>query len=124
MGNQKALFDVIAEMLDVLLHPGCWLQNNPFSREWDTVLTDLMDAGVPFLPHPIITGSATNSLCKMRIGEFVVWTSNHPYASFSNNDWRPRRATVLRAGRVCNRPSARWSPKMTNENAFVSRGEA
>lgn len=81
----------------VLLTPTCWLQNNDFCPEWDSVLNDAM---ARFKFKKISPYRAT-------LGPYQVWISNHPYASFSPltpcdpwiRDWnaRPRRITILRA---------------------------
>ena len=82
-----------ADVVRVLLCPACWLQNGSFSAEWDVALTDQLDRGVPFMPIEFSQLRAT-------IGPFEVWVGNHPYASFTCHDLRPRRATVLRAHRA------------------------
>lgn len=79
----------MSDWLTVLLTPGCWLQNDPYSREWDRELTWLIDHG-----HKFVRMGRYNA----QIGPYEVWVSNHPYASFTIDAVRPRRATILRAG--------------------------
>lgn len=78
-------------VIDVLLTPGCWLQNYPYSRAWDDELTWLLDHGFGF---------ERESRFNAHIADYRVWVSNHPYASFTVDNMRPSRATILRAGRL------------------------
>lgn len=95
-------FDIIA-YLGVICTPSCWIQNERFSREWDTELTWLLDHGFRFY-------DATTYYAL--IGPYNVWIGNHPYASFTIDKWRPSRRTVLRAGRILREDSQR-SSKLT-----------
>jgi hypothetical protein len=88
----------LVRMLDVLVHPGCWISLNAFSRAWDEELTWLLDNGYHFTD--IESYYAT-------IGDHRIWIENHPYASFQIDRLRPRRATVLRAGRLLNQERER-----------------
>ena len=75
----------------VLLTPGCWLQNYPYSKEWDKILTDLMkyySFKLDFDCHTAVLGDRT------------IWISNHPYASFTSYYGlrvRPSRRTIFKA---------------------------
>lgn len=101
MSNDKSVAEVetkhtptslrrIADLLIALITPSCWLQNDPFCREWDEELSALLDAGERF----------TNiSAYEATIGGYRVWITNHPYASFTFRKLRPRRTTILRAHR-------------------------
>lgn len=75
----------------VLTTPSCWLQNYPYSPEWDKELNRLM-ASQRF--ENVDKYTAT-------LGRHEVWISNHPYASFTlrNLGVRPKRSTILRAQR-------------------------
>lgn len=85
----------IRETLDVLLHPSCWSQLNPFNAEWDRRLTWLLDNGYRFSSHEYLDA-------RVYLGDYKIWIKNHPYASFHpiGIDVRPRRATILRAHRI------------------------
>ena len=85
-------------MLRVLFTPGCWLQQNFYSAEWDAELRQHIQSNRPFL-----------LICEYtaKIGGRDVWISNHPYASFSLmitkgnyyrlTGFRPKRITMLEA---------------------------
>lgn len=79
------------ELLSVLLTPMCWVQNYPYSVEWDLELNKRM-AEDRFVRR---------SDCTAMIGHHTVWIANHPYASFTNQELsvRPSRMTILKAHR-------------------------
>lgn len=89
------------DFLRVILNPMCWMQSDSYSSDWDRALNEAMDAG-----EFVLVSQYT-----AKIGPFVVWTSNHPYASFSPymngmpKNVRPSRATILKAGRKLTRDS-------------------
>lgn len=78
------------DYLQVLLTPTCWMQNYPLSKEWDQELTWLLDNRCHFTPV---------GQYRAQLGNYEVWISNHPYASFTFMELRPRRTTLLRAHR-------------------------
>lgn len=81
--------------LRVLTTPGCWIQLHPYVDGWDVKCRWLLDNGYRFYDVKAHTA---------RIGDYTLWISNHPYASFhpyddcSLNDLRPRRITILQLG--------------------------
>lgn len=82
--------NMLIDWLAILCRPGYWLQNDQLSLDWDRELTWLLDNGYHFEP---VNGYES------RIGNYTVWTENHPYASFTLNKLRPHRITILRAYR-------------------------
>lgn len=82
--------------LQVFLTPTCWLQNYPFSKNWDYELNALL-----MMEEPKEKEFSRYSLL---LGTREVWVANHPYASFYPCDVtttiRPSRKTILRAGRM------------------------
>lgn len=76
----------------IILNPACWIQNDGYSGTWDEELNRLMK-GERFV-KTITRYHAT-------IGGHLVWISNHPYSSFTTDEFgstvRPRRLTILRA---------------------------
>ena len=76
----------------VSITPPYWLQNNPYNKEWDQILNQLLDEE-QFVRLDDYTA---------KLGKIVVWVNNHPYASFSpwcpaRLDIRPSRRTIARA---------------------------
>lgn len=77
-------------MVRVLLTPGCWLQNERYSPALDARLRTLLESEK-------FTKITNHTAC---IGNLVLWTANHPYASFTPEigpKCRPSRATILDA---------------------------
>lgn len=84
----------LRELIRILTTPSCWLRNYPYSPELDRQLNELMDKHtfVPLGAH------------RAQLGPIVLWTANHPYASFhimfndlTSMRLMPSRATVFRA---------------------------
>lgn len=75
----------------VLLHPNYWLQNHPYSPEWDEELNRLI-ATETFTEYDGYTA---------KLGKHLVWVANHPYASMTIRylEVRPRRRTIYLAHR-------------------------
>jgi len=78
--------------LSVMFNTSFWTMLNPLSIEWDTILRNQMK-------HHKFEKIDNHSA---RIGDIIVWTASHPYASFSpispiNMKIRPTRRTVLAA---------------------------
>lgn len=75
--------------LKALATPSCWGQINRYSESWDRELRRLMETEKfeQFGSH------------HAKIGGCLLWTANHPYASFKllPTDVRPSRATILMA---------------------------
>lgn len=86
----------LPDLLRVLLTPSVWTQNDDYNAEWDATLTRLMAAHT-FEPNG-------ESKYTIKLGPAVLWVGNHPHRSFmphdgfpANVDYRPARATILRA---------------------------
>jgi len=81
----------MAGWLRVLLSPSCWLQQHPYSEEWERRLRSLL-GNEPFTNFGRHTAE---------IGGHTVWIANRPYASMSTYGTgvqvRPARATILEA---------------------------
>lgn len=100
----------IAEAVDVLVHPECWFQDegSAYCPAWEAELAACLELGRPFEPLEVVAGWTVPQVA--RLGAYVVWVANHPYASFrplpappgmiTRRLCRPRRATILRAGRA------------------------
>lgn len=75
--------------IKALLTPGCWIQVNQYSEAWDRKLRGLMET------HKFIKHGSHHA----EIGGCLIWTANHPYASFKllPANVRPSRATILMA---------------------------
>lgn len=80
--------------LRVLTTPGCWIQLNPYSPEWEHDLRKLM------AEHRFTEIRE----CTTMLGPLSIWIENHPYSSFRpyksfeyDDRVRPRRITVLEA---------------------------
>ena len=75
--------------IKALLTPWCWFQNEQYSEAWDRKLRGLMET------HKFIE----RDTCYAEIGGCLMWTANHPYASFKllPANVRPSRATILMA---------------------------
>lgn len=76
--------------LKVLFTPACWVQNYPYSKDWDEKLKRLLEER-RFVNVTYYTAE---------ISGHVVWIANHPYASFSlyrEPLVRPSRRTILKA---------------------------
>lgn len=81
------------DVLTVIFDPNYWLQNYSLCPLWDAELNRLLDSGQIFSP----SGSGDYSV---NLGDYDVWVANHPYASFTVGNCRPRRLTIVRAARV------------------------
>lgn len=86
--------------LQFLFRPNFWLMNEPFSKEWDDKLNQLMDKFEPVLGRP---SSLDGVIHTVEFGGHCVWISNYPYAygkpystSMIFNGVRPSRLTILR----------------------------
>jgi hypothetical protein len=78
------------DLLRVLFTPSCWMQNEPYSEQWDIKLNKLMEC--------YSFTDVTKHTAKL--GNFNLWIENYPYASFVPYPFinvRPRRITVLKA---------------------------
>jgi hypothetical protein len=76
--------------LRVLLRPHCWLQNYPYSKDWDQKLRSMIES------HRFEADDQYTA----RLGGMDIWIENHPYASFRPDDGKlprvtPSRATIL-----------------------------
>lgn len=110
--------------LRVLFTPACWVRIYPVSKPWDKELNELMlthnfvvDGDSPVSPHFMV-----------KLGDKVIWVTNHPYASFSEIDYTeerpfcdrkmvlPKRITALRAMDKLNKDI----PAETRKNPYES----
>ncbi len=75
--------------LKALITPGCWPQINQYSEAWDRELRKLMET------EKFVERGSHHA----EIGGCLLWTANHPSASFRllPADVRPSRATILMA---------------------------
>lgn len=75
--------------LKALLTPSCWGQIDQYSEAWDRKLRELMET------EKFIERGSHHA----EIGGCLMWTANHPYASFKllPTNVRPSRATILMA---------------------------
>lgn len=83
----------------ISITPFYWFQNNPYNKEWDQILNQLLDEE-QFVRLDNYTA---------KLGKIVVWVENHPYASFSPwfpslLDIRPSRRTIAKAYRLLPKP--------------------
>lgn len=80
------------DYLRVLLTPSCWLQNCPYSKEWDETLNKLLELETF---EPFVMGFST------KLKGIIIWIANHPYNSFTTvlggYEVRPKRSTILKA---------------------------
>jgi hypothetical protein len=73
--------------------------NEPFSKEWDDKLNELMDKYEPVLDKP---NSLDGEIYTVTFAEHCVWVANYPYAYGKPYDFRmansvrPSRLTILR----------------------------
>lgn len=58
----------------VTINPAYWVRHTSISYNWDAIIRNLIENDVPV--------QYVDS-CTVKIGDFEVWTANHPYASFS-----------------------------------------
>ena len=82
--------------LQFIFRPTYWVMNYEYDDIWDAKLRKLMDK------HkftPLRRGNFKHTL-----GDEIIWTTNHPYSSFTPCDHtenpidiRPSRLTILRA---------------------------
>jgi hypothetical protein len=82
---------IVKGWLRVLLTPGCWFQNKPYSSAWDRKLRELLR------DHDFTHIDQYTA----QLGPYIIWISNHPYASmtlYQRGMGRPRRITILEAG--------------------------
>lgn len=76
-----------------IFRPKYWFMSYPYNKEWDEKIKSLLKNN-KFIK--------INSY-KAKLGDIVIWTANHPYASFTNGpslinrEYRPSRLTILRA---------------------------
>jgi len=75
------------DTLKVIFNPACWIQNHVYSKAWDMKLNELMETYT----------FKNNNGYHATLGNYEIWISNHPYASFLHNNVRPKRKTILRA---------------------------
>ena len=87
--------------LFILSHPTFWLMNQPFNREWDKELNDLMDRN-KFMNIDYYYAE---------IGHERIWIQNYPYNAFvfkkknfspfdnKSDEVRPSRWTIYKARR-------------------------
>lgn len=80
--------------LKFLFRPSYWIMISSYSREWDAKLNQLMDE------HSFEKGNGFRAT----LGSYIVWTTNHPYGSFTPYaqglpEVRPSRLTIERAYR-------------------------
>ena len=78
--------------LKFLFKPKYWMMNNPYSKEWDQQLNQLMEE------HHFTDIGA----CTAQLGEHLIWISNYPYSTFTPydtgmSDFRASRLTITRA---------------------------
>mgnify|MGYP001470784326 CR=1 FL=1 len=88
------MIDKILGWLFALAHPTYWLQLYEYSDAWDKMLSRYLKTETfsQFGSHTV------------RLGPFVIWIANHPYASMrcyncGKDGPRPRRITIYRAWR-------------------------
>lgn len=77
-------------LLKVLITPMCWMQNYRYSETWNTTLNKLLTTN----------NFEYQDSAHAKIGKYIVWIENHPYASFhptNNISVRPSRRTILKA---------------------------
>lgn len=86
-GQIKAGIDALVNFVYVLVHPGYWLLNTPYSEIWDAQLKKLL------AKHTFKDYDGYNA----SLGGLRIWVSNHPYASFTFNHVRPKRSTIRKA---------------------------
>jgi hypothetical protein len=89
--HKRSVWQRICDVFAVLVTPNCWIQVDPYSEDWDRELTWLMDNGFTF---------EWQDNFRAKIADYRVWVRNHPYGSFEIDNKRPRRATILRAGKL------------------------
>lgn len=95
----------ILDILIVIFNPSYWIMNDSYNKEWDKKLNELMKE------HKFIREGYSSKL-----GDYSMWTENHPYASFIPQSYRmtmpnwqitptgvgrgrPSRVTIIRARR-------------------------
>ena len=75
-----------------IFHPSFWIMNDKYSKEWDQRLNQLMSEH-KFIYKDVYTA---------KLGPYIIWTSNYPYAAFHPYEpkqmrIRPSRRTIKRA---------------------------
>ncbi len=86
------MLEKILTNVSMIFRPNYWLMNNRFSKSWDTTLLHLMKR------HRF----KRNCEHTAWLGNVLIWTSNHPYSSFTPYEnykigVRPRRSTIMLA---------------------------
>lgn len=69
--------------IKVLITPSCWIRDQSTSKVWDMRFLKLLEENKWERPEPY-------TAC---LGNIEIWTSSHPYASFSA--WNPVRLRVI-----------------------------
>lgn len=79
----------IIEIITIICNPGYWTMNDQYSPEWDFTLNVLMTS----------EKFKANNDFHAKLGKYNIWIVNHPYASFTCNEFhgRPSRITIMRA---------------------------
>lgn len=87
----KKLIRNLKENIRILLKPSYWIMNNTYSKNWDNKLNYLLDNYDFEYIDPYIS----------KLGNIIIWTTNHPYASFKprNSDIRASRKTIYKANK-------------------------
>jgi hypothetical protein len=98
----------------ILINPGYWLMNSPYSSKWDKVLNDLMGR------YDFESDDDMGLVAKL--GGVEIWIGNHPYASFRTwcgyyDDVRPSKLTIYKAKQKLKRDLNK--PKPTEVNGFM-----
>ena len=81
--------DKLIDFLWAIVHPGFWLMNYPYSKEWDEWMKKMLDVG-KFTDIGPFTA---------KLNGVWVWINNYPYAAFTNypgEKCRPARRTIAK----------------------------
>jgi len=83
------MYELLKDFLFWLSHPGYWVMNNPYSPEWDRMLSALMKA------HSFDQIDEYTAC----LGGKKIWITNRPYASMCPRhiEVRPKRRTIHKA---------------------------
>lgn len=93
--------------IEFLFMPKYWLMNNPYSKEWDTKLNELIDEFEPVIDRPNLIDGLVYIIY---FGDYGVWVQNYPYG-YGNfythkngkvypRGYRPSRKTIMRLRKV------------------------
>lgn len=73
----RRFVEKLKDILFAITSPRYWTTIHPYSKEWDTMLKDLM------IRHTFKIIDAYTA----ELGDVVVWYRNHPYGSFVRYNW-------------------------------------